>query len=613
MKVLVTGGTGVIGEGVIPALLKAGHEVRLLTRGADKDAEEWPEGVEPFAADVSRKKSLRGAAAGCQVVIHITGIISESPPKVTFEGVNVEGTRNILTEAQRARVERFIFVSSLGADRGRSLYHQSKLRAEELVKEFPGEWLILRPGGVYGPGDEVISTLLKLIRTLPVMPTIDGGDQRFQPIWFEDMGEAVARAVEMDGLAGKTLEVAGDEITTMDDIIDRLARITGRSPLKVSVPSTIASLGAQLFEGSSIGDGIKRITGLDVPVEEAKLQMLLEENFIKKPKGNALVKTLGIKPLPLDEGLKALADLLPEQTVTDGVGELERKRFYADIEQSRLSASRLLAEFRERCVEIMPLEFQAEPGAAGVVEEGATLTASLPLRGNIQVRVEEVTSRRITFVTLEGHPLAGVVQFKTSALKPKGVRFMIEIHTRHASLIDRLAMSVGGSVMQNMNWREVVERVVDLSGGSAPGGVESEEVTLDEAEARKAERVVEGIVKSYKRTVKAESNPRIKDERKASSSSARGSKRKTRLSPQPKTMARGGKAQAKSPAGRSAGGGGASQKSSKKRGAAQAQSGGKDLVGAVSEAASSLVKSLSSAAASLRGGGKKKRARKSRR
>lgn len=589
MRVLVTGGTGVIGEGVIPALLKAGHEVRLLTRGAGRDAEEWPEEVEPFAADVSDQRSLSGAAQDCEAVVHITGIISESPPLVTFERVNVRGTRNVLREAERAGAARFIYISSLGADRGRSSYHESKRQAEQIVREAKCDWLILRPGGVYGPGDEVISTLLKLIRTLPAIPVVDGGEQRFQPVWFEDIGKAVVRALGQQELFGQTLELAGAEITTLDDIIDRLSGITGRTPAKIPVPTFIASLGAQLFEGNSLGAEIKRLTGLDAPIDEAKLQMLLEENFIERRKKNALVDAFGITPLPLDEGLKALADLLPEQKAADGVGELERKRFYADITGSRHTASSLLEEFRARVMEVMPLEFQAEPGAASRVEKGATLTASIPLRGNIQVRVEELTARRITFVTLEGHPLAGVVQFKTSALK-KGVRFMIEIHTRHASLLDKLAMSLGGSLAQSMNWQEVVERVVELSGGRAPDGVRSESLTLDEAGAKRAEAMIEGLVKRYNQSVKAEHAE--KGTRKARASS--------RLK-KSKGKATGTADNVKS----------ASERSAKRRRASAGPSGNVDEVAkTVSAAASSLVETVSAAALNLTRAASKKGAKK---
>jgi uncharacterized protein YbjT (DUF2867 family) len=598
MRVLVTGGTGVIGEGVIPALLNAGHKIRLLTRSAEDDAKEWPESVEPFKADVSKSTTLRGAADACDACIHITGIVNESPPRVTFESINVNGTKNILKEASRARVRRFIYISSLGADRGSSAYHQSKRRAEELVREFKGDWLILRPGGVYGPGDEVISTLLKLIRTLPLIPVIDGGDQRFQPIWFEDVGAAVASALEMDELAGQTLELAGAEVTTMNDVLDRLSSITDRSPARIPVPSFLAAWGTQLFEGNSLGSEIKRLTGLDVPADEAKLTMLLEENFISESEPNGLVDTLGIEPVPLDEGLKALADLLPEQTIDEGVGKLERKRFYADIERSRYDAPELLEQFRKRLMQVMPLEFSAEPGASLRVEKGATLTASIPLRGNIQVRVEELTPRRITFVTLEGHPLAGVVQFKTSALKQGRVRFMIEIHARQASIFDRLTMSLGGSLMQNLNWQEVVERVVDLSRGSAPLGVESESVTLEDDEAEKAERMVARLVKRFKR---AEKHERVESGKRLASASAKSRKGKSstertrtaqrntaRVAPASKTT------RAKESGERFSWGG-----SKKRTPDGRAGRNVADAIDAVSQAASTLVGSVSAAALNL--------------
>jgi NADH dehydrogenase len=397
-------------------------------------------------------------------------------------------------------------------------------------------------------------------------------------------------AVEMEGLSGKTLELAGAEITTVNEVLDKLSDITGRSPARVPVPSFVAALGAQLFDGNSLGSEIKRITGLDAPVDEAKLQMLLEENFIKGRKKNGLIDPLGIEPLPLDEGLRALADLLPEQALAEGVGDLERKRFYADIEGSRYNAAELLEEFSARIMEVMPLEFQAEPGAASRVEKGATLTANIPLRGNIQVRVEEVTPKRITFVTIEGHPLAGVVQFKTSAVKRR-VRFMIEIHTRYGSFLDRLSMALGGAVMQNMNWQQVVERVVEISGGTAPVGVESETVKLDEDEAAQAEEMVEGIVKRFKRSVKTERVAKGTSKPKASE---RLGERKGRSS----------KAAAASAKGRSKAG-------SKKRSGPAESSG--DVVETVSRAASSLVESVSSVALSLTRGRTKKSTKRTRR
>src|SRR3954465_13933924 len=100
MRVLVTGGTGVIGNGVIPQLTASGHTVRLLSRHADHDAAQF-KSVEPITGDVSDAQSLGGAADGCDVIVHVAGIVAETPD-ATFERVNVGGTRNLLAEAQRA-------------------------------------------------------------------------------------------------------------------------------------------------------------------------------------------------------------------------------------------------------------------------------------------------------------------------------------------------------------------------------------------------------------------------------------------------------------------------------------------------------------------------------
>ncbi|HYO62297.1 MAG TPA: NAD-dependent epimerase/dehydratase family protein [Pyrinomonadaceae bacterium] len=501
MKVLVTGGTGVIGAGVIPALLRAGHRVRLLTRGAERDARRWPKKVEPFAADVSDPETLAGACDGCGAVVHITGIVRESPPRVTFERVNVGGTRHVLAEAERAGVGRFVLISSLGADRGASAYHRSKLKAEGVVRKFAGEWLVVRPGAVYGPGDEVISTLLKMVRALPAVPVVGQGDQRFQPVWYEDFGEAVARAVAMEGLSGQTLEVAGPQITTTDDLVERLGRITGREPARVPVPSFLASLGVRLSQLTSLDRLASDALNLDLPLDESKLTMLLEENFIAEAGANALTEVFHVRPTPLDDGLRALADSLPELLPSEGFGQLRRKRYWADI-RGGLAPEELMRVFRERCAEVMPIEFDAEPGTPRTVRQGTTLTASLPARGHIQMRVAEAADTSVTFVTLEGHPLAGLVRF-TAAPRPRGaVRFAVELHARAANALDFLTMSTLGSALQDQNWREVVARMVELSGGRAPSGVQTDFATLDDAEAEAFESWAETLVLEHQRAAR---------------------------------------------------------------------------------------------------------------
>src|SRR4051794_39188284 len=123
MRVLVTGGTGVVGASTVTTLLQRGHSVRLLSRHAERDAKQWTQGVSPWPGDVAVEASIRAAADGCDAIVHLVAIADEHPPESTFERVNVEGTRHILREAERAGVARLVYVSSLGADRGHSDYH----------------------------------------------------------------------------------------------------------------------------------------------------------------------------------------------------------------------------------------------------------------------------------------------------------------------------------------------------------------------------------------------------------------------------------------------------------------------------------------------------------
>ena len=491
MQILVTGGTGVVGAGAVSELVRRGHSVRLLSRHAPADVAQWGEGVEPWPASVNDRAGLAGSADRCDLVIHVAGIVSESPPEVTFDSVNVEGTENMIAETERAGVGRFIFLSSLGAEQGESPYHVSKRRGEAAVRKFRGGWMILRPSNVYGPGDEVVSLLLKMVRTLPAMPIIDGGDDVFQPLWVDDLSKAIATAAERTDLHGRTLELAGEEEVSTNGLLDRFSSITGRNPIRISVPGFVASAGA----------AIGGIVGMELPVNKSQLTMLREGNVIRTPGGNALTAVFGIQPTTLEEGLKKLADAQPEQLPDDaGIGSLKRKRIWADISGSRLSPEELFERFRCDFNEATPgiVDARTEPGTSTPLEPGETITMSLPLRGNIQVRAQEVTPIKATLVTLEGHPLAGGVRF-LSEQRGDQVRFEVQVYDRPANIADWFAMKAIGDSRQTRTWESVIQRMIDQSGGAAPAGIQENEEALDEHQTDRIEDWLRDLVMERKR------------------------------------------------------------------------------------------------------------------
>ncbi|RYE91663.1 MAG: NAD-dependent epimerase/dehydratase family protein, partial [Myxococcales bacterium] len=376
MRVLITGGTGLIGEVTTAALLHRGEQVRVLARHASTKEAQWPAGVEAVDGSMTDDEAaLERAVQGCEVVVHLASLARLVSGEPGFEEVNIEGTRKLLAACERAGVRRVVYISSLGAERGQSPYHQSKFAAEGLVRGFSRQWTILRPANVYGPGDEVISLLLRMVRTLPVVPTVDGGKQPFQPIWVEDVAQAIARSIDQADVVGRALDLAGPDLTSMDDVIDRLGNLTGRHPARVSVPGFLAVLGARAGT----------LLGLDLPLDPGQLTMLEEGNVLPPGAPDAVREVFHLTPTSLDEGLAKLAQTLPEQL--DGVGGLQRRHVSARIEGSALSPEALFARFCQRFSALTPwhVEVGVEPGAAEL-RDGGTLTLHLPLRGNVQVR-----------------------------------------------------------------------------------------------------------------------------------------------------------------------------------------------------------------------------------
>jgi nucleoside-diphosphate-sugar epimerase len=416
-------------------------------------------------------------------VLHIAGIGAESPPELTFERINVEGTRALLDEARAAGVRRFVLVSSLGAERGSSAYHRSKKRAEELTRAFPREWVIVRPGSVYGPGDDVISTLLKMTRALPAVPLIGAGDQPFEPTWHEDLARALAACMERDDVIGRVLQISGGERTSMSDVVKRLGTLEGRDPLRLPLPETLVKAAQVITSG----------LGLPFPVDDTKLTLLEEENVVRGK--NALPELIGGRPTSLDDGLKRLIASLPEQVPQEGVGGLRRKRFWGDIEGAAVSPRTLRDRFVRSFARVVPMETGGAARKRRPLRVGDDFTMELPLRGTVSMRVLETSPDRLTFLTLDGHPLAGAVSFLFS----RGPRFEVQAHFRFGSTLDSLAMTLGGSLAQDATWTGVVERAAELSGGRLAGPVREESQVLEGEEAARVERWLTDLVSERKR------------------------------------------------------------------------------------------------------------------
>ena len=156
--VALTGATGFVGGAVLPRLLEAGWNVRALTRREQEPAA----GVIWIKGSLDNIQSLFDLCDGVDAVLHIAGVVN-APDQKAFEEGNVKGTANLIAAAKEAGIKRFLHVSSISARRpDLSQYGASKMRGEKLVATSLLDWTVVRPPGVYGPGDSDLLDMFKL-------------------------------------------------------------------------------------------------------------------------------------------------------------------------------------------------------------------------------------------------------------------------------------------------------------------------------------------------------------------------------------------------------------------------------------------------------------------
>ncbi len=165
MHILVTGGNGFIGRQVCKLAVANGHEVTSVARSGQPDAGKrgpWADDVTWVAADVFAPQNYREHLTGVDAVVHSIGIIREHPEQgVTFERANGDAGILVALEAERAGVDRFVYVSSSTTPPGvRAAYIEAKRRAEAAIADLGTETVVLRPGPVYGPDQPHFPTVL---------------------------------------------------------------------------------------------------------------------------------------------------------------------------------------------------------------------------------------------------------------------------------------------------------------------------------------------------------------------------------------------------------------------------------------------------------------------
>lgn len=310
MRCAVTGASGFVGRHLLRRLADHGHHGIATGRTP-------PPGLPPGWRGMSRRDLLRDGASDCDTVIHLE--VKQHVPRPTaadreaFEAVNVAGTRDWLDWATRNRIGRFVFVSSIKAAIPDGPYGRSKARAEDAVREWAAadptrKATILRPAPIYGPGNE--ANLAAFVRqVIAGRPCLVGdGAVRKSVVSVGNVTAAIEFAASRETIGCEVFTVTDPTTLSLRELATLIADLARSRPPR-SIPRRVARIAALL------GDVITAITGREMPLTTARLQVLDEESVFSS---DALVA----------------AGFRHSQTTLDGLAELVQGERRAAIGRS---------------------------------------------------------------------------------------------------------------------------------------------------------------------------------------------------------------------------------------------------------------------------------------
>jgi nucleoside-diphosphate-sugar epimerase len=305
----VTGGTGFLGQFLLPALMRQGGRVRALVRRREDADLLKALGVVPIDGDLTQPGGCDRLVEPSDVVFHAAARVDMTGSWREFSTLTIEGTRRLLETALPQRPRRFVYISSAGvyarprtlvpvsADRDAArpspynLYGRAKLAAELLVRRLCTEagcpWVILRLGFLYGPGNQALfRRLAPLLRTGRLF-IIGNGRNRIATLHVEDAVAAVLAAGIHPEAPGHVYDVASSELVTQQEFLDGSADALGLPRCRRHVPYRLAFLAAGLTELWTW------ISGRTPPFTRAMVALLAAEQVID---ASRIVHELGCSP-----------------------------------------------------------------------------------------------------------------------------------------------------------------------------------------------------------------------------------------------------------------------------------------------------------------------------
>jgi uncharacterized protein YbjT (DUF2867 family) len=247
LSICILGGTGFLGTRLVARLIKDGHAVTVLSRDREqhKHLLVLP-GLTLENCDVYEEPQLSERLRGQDVVINLIGILNERGfGGGGFRRAHTELTRTLLQAMRSAGVRRLLQVSALkAAVDAPSYYLRSKGEAEKLIREQAAvlDWVIFQPSVMFGPGDTFLNRFAGLLASVPFVLPLARPHARFQPVFVDDVVDAMLRCLQGDASVHQTYQLGGPQIYTLSEIVNLVAKTTGQRRWIAGLPNFAAWL-----------------------------------------------------------------------------------------------------------------------------------------------------------------------------------------------------------------------------------------------------------------------------------------------------------------------------------------------------------------------------------
>jgi NADH dehydrogenase len=240
--VTVFGGTGFLGHRIVRHLRSRGFPVRIASRHPDRGhrllGPDEPH-LQSVGANIHDERSVADALAGAYGVVNAVSLYVEHGQE-TFHSVHVESAQRVAAQAHRAGVDRLIHISGIGANAAsQSRYIRNRGEGELAVRAAFVEATIVRPAVMFGPDGAFLTTILKLLRQLPVYPMFGRGVTRLQPAYVDDVAEAIGRTMQRAETPSTIFEFGGPRVYSYEEFLRAVAHQAGLAPRLIPIPFAV--------------------------------------------------------------------------------------------------------------------------------------------------------------------------------------------------------------------------------------------------------------------------------------------------------------------------------------------------------------------------------------